>query len=147
MKPCKLKLVYSTWFLIVLACLSILLENNGKRKAVLGTGMIKVRGAERQGDRWEGVVDWLVFSSDWNSRTPHWADRLCREEQLHWGGEEKQDSICHSESALTTVAPVVTTEKQEEEGEDSGKNRGEVRVDKERDWGDGRREEKMTKGG
>lgn len=25
--------------------------------AVLGTGMIKGRGAERQGDRWEGVVD------------------------------------------------------------------------------------------
>lgn len=142
-KPCKLKLCYCKLFLIVVACLLILFEWN--LNAVLGTGMIKGRGAERQGDRWEGVVDWLVFSSDWNSRTPHWADRLCREEQLHWGGEEKQDSLCHSESALTTVAPVVTAEREEEDGEDSGKNRGEVRVDKEREWGDGRREQKLTK--
>ena len=44
-----------------------------------------------------------------------------------------QDSLCHSESALTTVAPVVTAERQEEEGEDSGKNRGVVPVDKERE--------------
>lgn len=29
--------------------------------AVLGTGMIKGRGAERQGDRWEGVVDSWCF--------------------------------------------------------------------------------------